>query len=57
MFFIIFKNKKNNLTSYTNQIFQTENEAKDYAKRSLKKKDTWEVVPYDKENYEKYWYK
>tara|TARA_X000001388_G_scaffold7963_1_gene4884 strand:+ start:4223 stop:4396 length:174 start_codon:yes stop_codon:yes gene_type:complete len=57
MFFIIFKNKKDNLTSYTNQIFQTEDEAKDYAKRSLKRKDIWKVVPYDKENYEKYWYK
>ena len=57
MFFIIFKNKNNKLTSYSNQIFSTEAEATDYAKRSLKKKDTWEVVRYDKENYDKYWYK
>jgi hypothetical protein len=57
MFFIIFKNKNNILTSYSNQIFSTEAEATDYAKRSLKKKDVWQVVRYNKENYDKYWYK
>ena len=57
MFFIIFKNKNNKFTSYSNQIFSTEEEATDYAKRSLKKKDVWQVVRYDKENYDKYWYK
>ena len=57
MFFIIFKNKNNKLTSYSNQIFSTEAEATDYAKRSLKRKDVWQVVRYDKENYDKYWYK
>ena len=44
MYFIIFKTK-DKLTSYTNEIFKTEKEAADYAKRSLKRKDTWEVVP------------
>ena len=57
MYFIIFKNKNNKLTSYSNQIFSTEEEATDYAKRSLKRKDVWQVVRYDKENYDKYWYK
>jgi len=57
MFFIIYKNKNNILTSYSNQIFSTEAEATDYAKRSLKRKDVWQVVRYDKENYDKYWYK
>ena len=57
MYFIIFKNKNNILTSYTNTIFSTEEEATDYAKRSLKRKDVWQVVRYDKENYDKYWYK
>jgi hypothetical protein len=57
MYFIIFKNKNNILTSYSNQIFSTEAEATDYAKRSLKKKDVWQVVRYNKENYDKYWYK
>ena len=57
MFFIIYKNKNNILTSYTNTLFSTEAEAIDYAKRSLKKKDVWQVVRYDSENYDKYWYK
>jgi len=57
MFFIIFKNKNNKLTSYSNEIFSTEAAATDYAKRSLKRKDVWQVVRYDKENYDKYWYK
>lgn len=57
MYFIIFKNKNNKFTSYSNQIFSTEAEATDYAKRSLKRKDVWQVVRYDKENYDKYWYK
>tara|TARA_R100000655_G_scaffold11877_2_gene27507 strand:- start:1807 stop:1983 length:177 start_codon:yes stop_codon:yes gene_type:complete len=57
MFFIIYKNKNNIFTSYTNNLFSTEAEATDYAKRSLKKKDVWQVVRYDSENYDKYWYK
>jgi len=57
MFFIIFKNKNNIFTSYSNVIFSTEEEATDHAKRSFKRKDIWEVVRYDKENYDKYWYK
>jgi len=56
MYFIIFK-RNNKFTSYSNQIFSTEEEATDYAKRSFKRKDVWQVVRYDKENYDKYWYK
>ncbi len=57
MYFIIFKNKNNKFTSYSNQIFSTEAEATDYGSRSLKRKDVWQVVRYDKENYNKYCYK
>ena len=57
MYFIIFKNKNNILTSYSNQIFSTEAEATDYGQRSFKRKDVWQVVRYNKENYDKYWYK
>tara|TARA_R100001443_G_scaffold93539_1_gene100128 strand:+ start:15480 stop:15650 length:171 start_codon:yes stop_codon:yes gene_type:complete len=56
MYFIIYKPKEK-FISYTNEIFQTEKEAKDYALRSINKKIKWQVVPYDKENYDKYWYK
>ena len=57
MFFIIFKPKdKHRYTSYTNEIFRTEEDATDYARRSLKKKDKFKIVDYDKENLDKYWY-
>jgi len=56
MFFIIFK-PKDIFRSYTNQLFATEAEALDWGKRSFKRKDIWEVVPYNSENYDKYWYK
>ena len=56
MFFIIFK-PKDIFRSYSNQIFATEAEALDWGKRSFKRKDIWKVVPYNSENYEKYWYK
>ena len=57
MYFIIFKNKDNIFTSFSNVIFSTEEEATDHAKRGLKRKDVWQVVPYNSENYNKYWYK
>jgi len=58
MFFIIFKPKdKHRYTSYTNEIFRTEADATDYARRSLKKKDKFKIVDYDKKNLDKYWYR
>ena len=56
MFFIIHK-PKDKFTSYTNVVFSTEEEAKEFGKKSIKKKIEWDVVLYDKENYDKYWYK
>jgi|TARA_R110000782_G_scaffold66911_1_gene135440 hypothetical protein len=54
MFFLIFKPKEDFIL-YTNQVFQTEIEAKEFASRSFKKKDIWEVVPFNSENHKKYW--
>jgi len=56
MYFIIFKPEKE-FRSYSNQLFATEAEALDWGKRSFKRKDVWQVVPYNSENYNKYWYK
>ncbi len=55
MYFIIFK-KDNRYRHYTNEIFQTEEDAIDYAKRSMKRKDKWKVLIYDSENIKKYWW-
>ena len=55
MYFIIFK-PEHRYRMYTNQIFSTEEDALEFAKKSFKRKDKWRVVDYDDENYNKYWY-
>jgi len=54
MYFIIFKDKSR-YRHYTTEIFQTEEEALDYVRKSMKRKDKWKVVIYDSENVERYW--
>lgn len=54
MYFIIFK-PEHRYRMYTNQIFSTEEDALEFAKKSFKRKDKWRVVDYDDENYNKYW--
>jgi len=47
MFCILIKKDDKHIL-YTNEVFQTEKEAEDYAKRSkLKKKDDCRIVNYD----------
>ena len=55
MYFVIWK-QKNKYRLFSNQIFSEEKDAMDFAKKSLKRKDEWKVVDYNKENYDKYWY-
>lgn len=54
-FIIIFKDNK--WTSYTNEIFETEEKANDYIKRSKPRKNKYQAVEYNNENIDKYWYK
>ena len=54
MYFIIFK-PEHRYRMYNNQIFLTEEDALEFAKKSFKRKDKWRVVDYDNENYNKYW--
>jgi hypothetical protein len=56
MYFVIWK-PKDKFTSFTNVLFATEKEAKEFAKKSINRKIEWDVVLYDTENYDKYWYK
>jgi hypothetical protein len=56
MYFVIWK-PKDKFTSFSNSLFALEKEAREFAKKSIKRKIEWDVVPYDKENYDKYWYK
>ena len=57
MDFIIHK-PKDKFTSFTNIIFNTEDEAVDFGKRNkFKKNIQWKAVEYNAENIDKYWYK
>ena len=48
MYCIIIK-RNDSWTVFTNEIWESEEEARDYAKRNkFKKSIEWEVVPYDK---------
>ena len=56
MYFLIFK-KDNKFITYTNQVFANEEDAEFFAKKSFKRKDEWQIVPYDQKNIDLYWYK
>jgi len=59
VYFIIFKkHKEDKYRHFTNEIFQTEKDATDFADRSFKKKqkDLWKIVDYNSENVDKYWW-
>ena len=56
MYFIISKNKKDKRYKYyTNEIFNKEEDATDYADRCFTKKIKWKIVEYTSEMIKKYW--
>lgn len=58
IYFVIYKNKKDkDFKMFTNVIFDKENEAEEFGKKSMKRGFEYKVVEYNKENYERYWYK
>ena len=58
LYFVLFKNKKDKeFRMFTNLIFDKENDAEEFAKKSMKRGLEFKVVEYNKENYERYWYK
>jgi hypothetical protein len=56
MYFVIWK-PKDKFTSFSNVLFAFEKDAIEFAKKSVKRKIEWDVVLYNNENYDKYWYK
>jgi|TARA_R100000482_G_C5018907_1_gene98966 hypothetical protein len=56
MYFVIWK-PKDKFTLFSNTIFALEKEAREFAQKSIKRKIEWDVVLYNSENYDKYWYK
>jgi hypothetical protein len=58
IYFVIYKNKKDkDFKMFTNVIFDKENEAEEFGKKSMRRGFEYKVVEYNKENYERYWYK
>ena len=58
LYFVIFKKKKDKeYKMFTNIIFNTEKEANDFGKKSMKRGFEHKIVEYNSENYERYWYK
>ena len=58
IYFIIYKNKKDkDFKMFTNVIFDKENEAEEFGRKGMKRGFEYKVVEYNKENYERYWYK
>ena len=58
IYFVIYKNKKDkDFKMFTNVIFDKENEAEEFGRKSMKRGFEFKVVEYNKENFERYWYK
>ena len=58
LYFVIFKKKKDKeYKMFTNIIFNSEKEAEDFGKRSMKRGFEHKIVEYNSEIYERYWYK
>jgi hypothetical protein len=58
LYFVLFKKKKDKeYKMFTNVIFNTEKEAEDFGRKSMKRGFEHKVVEYNNENIEKYWYK
>ena len=57
MYFVIFKKKsEDKYRLYSNTIFSEEKEAKEFAKKSMKRNEQYKVVEYTIENIDDYWY-
>ena len=57
MYFVIFKKKsEDKYKLYNNTIFSEEKEAKQFAKKSMKRNEQYKVVEYTIENIDDYWY-
>ena len=57
MYFVIFKKKsEDKYRLYSNTIFSEEKEAKQFAKKRMKRNEQYKVVEYTIENIDDYWY-
>jgi hypothetical protein len=58
LYFVLFKSKKeNDYKMFSNTLFDNEKEAEHFGKSSMKRGYEYKVIEYNKENYDRYWYK
>ena len=56
LYFVVFKSKKDeDYKLFTNTVFDKENEAEEFGKKSMKRNYEHKVLEYNKENYDRYW--
>ena len=56
IYFIVFKNKKDkDYKLFTNTIFDKEDDANEFGRKSMKKNYEHKVLEYNKNNHDRYW--
>ena len=56
LYFVVFKNKKDkDYELFTNTIFDKEDEANEFGKKSMKRNYEHKVLEYNKDNHDRYW--
>ena len=56
LYFVVFKNKKDNdYKLFSNLLFDKENEAEEFGKKSMKRNYEHMVLEYNTENHNRYW--
>jgi len=57
IYFIVFKNKtKKDYKLFTNVVFDKEEEANEFGRKSMKRGFEHKILEYNNENYNRYWY-
>jgi hypothetical protein len=56
IYFIVFKNKtKKDYKLFTNVVFDKEEEANEFGRKSMKRGFEHKILEYNNENYNRYW--
>ena len=56
LYFVVFKNKKDkDYELFTNKIFDKEDEANEFGRKSMKRNYEHKVLEYNKDNHDRYW--
>ena len=56
LYFVVFKNKKDNdYKLFSNMLFDKENEAEEFGKKSMKRNYEHMVLEYNTKNHNRYW--